>query len=85
MKEFPRKFLSLRDKSSEHHRSKSAPPANKAHPLSAEAFRSIFKPDHAKQTHQNEVDAAREVAKVCCAVFSAMSTSERLHLDPNKH
>ncbi|KAL7793332.1 ubiquitin carboxyl-terminal hydrolase domain-containing protein [Trichoderma afarasin] len=29
MKEFPRKFLSLRDKSGEHHRSKSAPPANK--------------------------------------------------------
>ncbi|KAJ4856151.1 ubiquitin carboxyl-terminal hydrolase domain-containing protein [Trichoderma breve] len=64
MKEFPRKFLSLRDKSAEHHRSKSAPPANKARPLSAEAFRSIFKPDHAKQTHQNEVDAAREVAKI---------------------
>ncbi|KAH0522378.1 hypothetical protein TsFJ059_006231 [Trichoderma semiorbis] len=64
MKEFPRKFLSLRDKSGEHHRSKSAPPANKARPLSAEAFRSIFKPDHAKQTHQNEVDAAREVAKI---------------------
>ncbi|PNP54954.1 hypothetical protein THARTR1_04643 [Trichoderma harzianum] len=35
-----------------------------ARPLSAEAFRSIFKPDHAKQTHQNEVDAAREVAKI---------------------
>ncbi|EHK27265.1 uncharacterized protein TRIVIDRAFT_34531 [Trichoderma virens Gv29-8] len=64
MKEFPRKFLSLRDKSGEHHRSKSAPPANKARPLSAEAFRSIFKPDHAKQTHQNEVEAAREVAKI---------------------
>ncbi|OPB40137.1 hypothetical protein A0O28_0002160 [Trichoderma guizhouense] len=64
MKEFPRKFLSLRDKSGEHHRSKSAPPANKARPLSAEAFRSIFRPDHAKQTHQNEVDAAREVAKI---------------------
>lgn len=56
-----------------------------ARPLSAEAFRSIFKPDHAKQTHQNEVDAAREVAKVCCAVFSAMSTSDRFDLDPNKH
>ncbi|PTB74394.1 cysteine proteinase [Trichoderma longibrachiatum ATCC 18648] len=64
MKEFPRKFLSLRDKSGEHHRSKSAPPANKARPLSAEAFRAIFKPDHARQTHLNELEAAREASKV---------------------
>ncbi|PTB67975.1 cysteine proteinase [Trichoderma citrinoviride] len=64
MKEFPRKFLSLRDKSGEHHRSKSAPPANKARPLSAEAFRAIFKPDHARQTHMNELEAAREASKV---------------------
>ncbi|OTA01560.1 hypothetical protein A9Z42_0018770 [Trichoderma parareesei] len=35
-----------------------------ARPLSAEAFRAIFKPDHARQTHLNELEAAREASKV---------------------
>ncbi|KAH6611172.1 ubiquitin c-terminal hydrolase family [Trichoderma cornu-damae] len=64
MKEFPRKFLSLRDRNGEHHRSKSAPPENKARPLSAEAFRSIFKPDHAKQAVQDELEASKETSKI---------------------
>ncbi|KAK1243705.1 hypothetical protein MKX08_001843 [Trichoderma sp. CBMAI-0020] len=64
MKEFPRKFLSLRDKSGEHHRSKSAPPANKARPLTADTFRSLFKPDHSRQANQNEAEAAKEAAKI---------------------
>ncbi|OAA54214.1 ubiquitin hydrolase family protein [Cordyceps fumosorosea ARSEF 2679] len=41
MKEFPRKFLSLRDKNHSHNRSKSAPPS-KSRPRSTEAFFALF-------------------------------------------
>ncbi|UNI18928.1 hypothetical protein JDV02_005158 [Purpureocillium takamizusanense] len=60
MKEFPRKFLSLRDKNGTHRRSKSVPPGHKdkSRPLSAEAFRAMFKIDSAK--HAAKLDADRE-------------------------
>ncbi|PHH75581.1 hypothetical protein CDD80_2252 [Ophiocordyceps camponoti-rufipedis] len=48
MKEFPIKFLTLRDKNAPHRRSKSVP-ATKARPLSAEAFRAMFKLDNTKK------------------------------------
>ncbi|KAJ4145438.1 hypothetical protein LMH87_004289 [Akanthomyces muscarius] len=60
MKEFPRKFLSLRDKSSSHSRSKSAPPS-KSRPRSTEAFLALFSRD-AKS--KDTVDKAEEDAKV---------------------
>ncbi|KAK2595784.1 hypothetical protein QQS21_006547 [Conoideocrella luteorostrata] len=66
MKEFPRKFLSLRDKDGIHRRSKSVPPGHKdkAHPLSAEAFRAMFKKDDSKGSlksddEENEADQTK--------------------------
>ncbi|RFU76703.1 ubiquitin c-terminal hydrolase family [Trichoderma arundinaceum] len=35
-----------------------------AGPLSAETFRSLFKPDHSKQAVQNEVEASKEASKI---------------------
>ncbi|KAM0251486.1 hypothetical protein ACHAQJ_008154 [Trichoderma viride] len=35
-----------------------------ARPLSAEAFRSLFKPDHSRQTVQNELEASKEASKI---------------------
>ncbi|POR36434.1 Uncharacterized protein TPAR_03361 [Tolypocladium paradoxum] len=67
MKEFPRKFLSLRDKNGSHRRSKSVPPANKdnkSRPLSAEAFRAIFKIDNSKQNARLEIEKEQEDGKV---------------------
>ncbi|KAK8917773.1 hypothetical protein VCV18_009095 [Metarhizium anisopliae] len=58
MKEFPRKFLSLRDKNAIHRRSKSVPPGHKdkARPLSADTFRAIFKMDGSKQNLKSDAD-----------------------------
>ncbi|PNY24963.1 Uncharacterized protein TCAP_05095 [Tolypocladium capitatum] len=67
MKEFPRKFLSLRDKNGSPRRSKSVPPGNKdnkSRPLSAEAFRAIFKIDNAKQSARLEIEKEQEDSKV---------------------
>ncbi|KAK5993363.1 hypothetical protein PT974_06793 [Cladobotryum mycophilum] len=65
MKEFPRKFLSLRDKNGIHNRSKSVPPGSKQNrPLSAEAFKSIFKSDQSKQAAQVESEAVKEAVKI---------------------
>ncbi|ODA84030.1 hypothetical protein RJ55_02548 [Drechmeria coniospora] len=66
MKEFPRKFLSLRDKNGSHRRSKSVPPGakEKNHPLSAEAFRAIFKLDNSKQAAKLEAERELEEAKI---------------------
>jgi hypothetical protein len=51
MKEFPRKFLSLRDKGTTHRRSKSVPPGGeKPRPLS------IFRTDHSKANAKEDVD-----------------------------
>ncbi|RDA95773.1 hypothetical protein CP533_5115 [Ophiocordyceps camponoti-saundersi (nom. inval.)] len=55
MKEFPIKFLTLRDKNGSHHRSKSVP-ATKTRPISADAFRALFKLDNARKQ-----EAAREI------------------------
>ncbi|PFH57366.1 hypothetical protein XA68_15155 [Ophiocordyceps unilateralis] len=55
MKEFPIKFLTLRDKNASHRRSKSVP-ATKARPLSAEAFRAMFKLDNTRKH-----EAAKEI------------------------
>ncbi|GAB0137133.1 hypothetical protein EsDP_00005414 [Epichloe bromicola] len=56
MKEFPRKFLSLRDINGIHRRSNSVPPEHKdkARPLSAETFRAIFKKDGSKSTLKSD-------------------------------
>ncbi|KAG6010771.1 hypothetical protein E4U21_004159 [Claviceps maximensis] len=56
MKEFPRKFLNLRDKNGNHRRSKSVPPEHKAkaRPLSGEAFRAMFKKDVSKHTAKSD-------------------------------
>ncbi|KAG5981348.1 hypothetical protein E4U55_003026 [Claviceps digitariae] len=66
MKEFPRKFLNLRDKNVYHRRSKSVPPEHKAkaRPLSGEAFRAMFKKDVSRHvpksdTEQLESDQAK--------------------------
>ncbi|KAI9149238.1 hypothetical protein HJFPF1_11288 [Paramyrothecium foliicola] len=60
MKEFPRKFLSLRDKNGAQRRSKSVPPGHKAHALSTETFMSMFKNDasknHSKDNNDKEKD-----------------------------
>ncbi|XWW96487.1 hypothetical protein V2A60_004462 [Cordyceps javanica] len=60
MKEFPRKFLSLRDKNPSHNRSKSAPPS-KSRPRSTEAFFALFGRD-AKS--KDVADKAEEDSKV---------------------
>ncbi|KAF4461095.1 hypothetical protein FALBO_12113 [Fusarium albosuccineum] len=77
MKEFPRKFLSLRDKNGSGRRSKSATPAppvptaadtanskNKPRPLSAGAFMSMFKPDNAKQSAKVDSEKEKDPARV---------------------
>ncbi|KHN95811.1 ubiquitin hydrolase family protein [Metarhizium album ARSEF 1941] len=60
MKEFPRKFLSLRDKNAIHRRSKSVPAGHKdkdkARPLSGDAFRAMFKMDGHKQNLKSDAD-----------------------------
>ncbi|KPM34673.1 hypothetical protein AK830_g11898 [Neonectria ditissima] len=72
MKEFPRKFLSLRDKNGSSRRAKSNPPApvpalpgsNKPRPLSAGAFMAMFKTDNTKQLPKVESDKEKDAAKV---------------------
>ncbi|KAM4056189.1 ubiquitin carboxyl-terminal hydrolase [Hirsutella rhossiliensis] len=64
MKEFPIKFLSLRDKNASHRRSKSVPAGTKetkSRPLSAEAFRAMFKMDGSRQSskHEAELEATK--------------------------
>ncbi|KAG5994103.1 hypothetical protein E4U54_003178, partial [Claviceps lovelessii] len=56
MKEFPRKFLNLRDKNGNHCRSKSVPAEHKAkaRPLSGEAFRAMFKKDASKHALKSD-------------------------------
>ncbi|KEY69866.1 hypothetical protein S7711_06422 [Stachybotrys chartarum IBT 7711] len=68
MKEFPRKFLSLRDKNGAHRRSKSVPPGTKkedhvakflslfkqSRPTGADGLMSIFKTDHSKPSLKDE-------------------------------
>ncbi|KAF7541359.1 hypothetical protein G7Z17_g11970 [Cylindrodendrum hubeiense] len=69
MKEFPRKFLSLRDKNGSSRRAKSNPPgpvpavpsSNKPRPLSTGAFMAMFKTDNSKQSPK--VDAEKEKDK----------------------
>ncbi|KAF5023238.1 hypothetical protein F66182_4713 [Fusarium sp. NRRL 66182] len=75
MKEFPRKFLSLRDKNGSGRRSKSAAPAppvlpvpdngakNKPRPLSAGAFMAMFKNDN-KHDAKGESDREKDTTKV---------------------
>ncbi|KAJ4167882.1 hypothetical protein NW754_011700 [Fusarium falciforme] len=76
MKEFPRKFLSLRDKNGSGRRSKSAAPAppvpatsdnankNKPRPLSAGAFMSMFKTDNAKPGAKADAEKEKDTARV---------------------
>ncbi|KAF4994546.1 hypothetical protein FGRMN_5726 [Fusarium graminum] len=77
MKEFPRKFLSLRDKNGPKRRSKSATPAppiptfpdnttskNKPRPLSAGVFMAMFKKDNAKQGAKADADKEKDYARV---------------------
>ncbi|TDZ29819.1 hypothetical protein C8035_v004000 [Colletotrichum spinosum] len=59
-----KKFLSLRDKSGTHRRSKSSEPGHKSRPLSAEAFMSLFKSDAARQSQNDEELKEKELAKV---------------------
>ncbi|RSL46278.1 hypothetical protein CEP53_010387 [Fusarium sp. AF-6] len=76
MKEFPRKFLSLRDKNGAGRRSKSATPAppvpatsdkdnkNKPRPLSAGAFMAMFKNDNAKPSAKADAEKEKDTARV---------------------
>ncbi|KAM0435271.1 hypothetical protein ACHAPT_003365 [Fusarium lateritium] len=76
MKEFPRKFLSLRDKNGAGRRSKSATPAppvpavpdsankNKPRPLSAGAFMAMFKADNAKSGAKADAEKEKDTARV---------------------
>ncbi|OLN84881.1 hypothetical protein CCHL11_03961 [Colletotrichum chlorophyti] len=57
-----KKFLSLRDKNGTHRRSKSSEPGHKNRPLSAEAFRSLFKGD--RQSQSDDEVKEKEMAKV---------------------
>ncbi|KAF6819732.1 ubiquitin carboxyl-terminal hydrolase family protein [Colletotrichum sojae] len=60
-----KKFLSLRDRNGTHRRSKSSEPGpNKSRPLSAEAFRSLFRNDAARQTQSDEELKEKESAKI---------------------
>ncbi|KAL0943945.1 ubiquitin c-terminal hydrolase family protein [Colletotrichum truncatum] len=59
-----KKFLSLRDRNGNHRRSKSSEPGQKSRPLSAEAFRSLFKGDAARQTQNDEELKEKEMAKI---------------------
>ncbi|KAK1978771.1 ubiquitin carboxyl-terminal hydrolase [Colletotrichum cereale] len=56
-----KKFLSLRDRNGNHRRSKSSEPGHKSRPLSAEAFRALFKSD--RPPSDDEV-REKELAKV---------------------
>ncbi|OHE91073.1 ubiquitin carboxyl-terminal hydrolase [Colletotrichum orchidophilum] len=56
-----KKFLSLRDRNGTHRRSKSSEPGQKNRPLSAEAFRSLFKGDRAPT---DEEVKEKEIAKI---------------------
>ncbi|GKT84855.1 ubiquitin C-terminal hydrolase family protein [Colletotrichum tofieldiae] len=56
-----KKFLSLRDRNGNHRRSKSSEPGHKSRPLSAEAFRALFKSD--RPPSDDEV-REKETAKV---------------------
>ncbi|KAF7558644.1 hypothetical protein G7046_g5524 [Stylonectria norvegica] len=68
MKEFPRKFLSLRDKNGTHRRNRSIPPVpvpgNKPRPLSAEAFLSMFKNDHSRQNAKAGAEEEKDAARI---------------------
>ncbi|WYZ38785.1 hypothetical protein EsH8_III_000699 [Colletotrichum jinshuiense] len=57
-----KKFLSLRDRSGAHRRSKSSEPSHRNRPLSAEAFRSLFKGD--RQSPSDDEVKEKEMAKV---------------------
>lgn len=50
-----------------------------ARPLTADTFRSLFKPDHARQAIRNEAEAAKEAAKVRC--FITVSSSYRTNVN----
>ncbi|KAG6110839.1 hypothetical protein E4U13_005192 [Claviceps humidiphila] len=66
MKEFPRKFLNLREKHVNHIRSKSVPPEQreKARPLSAETFRAMFKKDGSKNALKSDAELESDQAKI---------------------
>ncbi|KAH6963639.1 ubiquitin carboxyl-terminal hydrolase-domain-containing protein [Fusarium avenaceum] len=77
MKEFPRKFLSLRDKNGTGRRSKSVAPApsvpaipdgtgnkSKPRPLSTGVFMAMFKKDGAKQEAKAEAEKEKDQARV---------------------
>ncbi|KJZ74193.1 hypothetical protein HIM_06424 [Hirsutella minnesotensis 3608] len=67
MREFPIKFLSLRDKNNSHRRSKSVPAGGKdgkARPLSAEAFKAMFKLDNQRQSSKQDVEKEVEDSKI---------------------
>lgn len=50
-----------------------------ARPLTADTFRSLFKPDHSRQASQNEAEAAKEAAKVRC--FMTISISYQTNIN----
>ncbi|KAG5950553.1 hypothetical protein E4U53_004853 [Claviceps sorghi] len=58
MKEFPRKLLNLRDKNISPRRTKSLSPdhKDKAHPLSGEAIRALFKKDVSKHLIKSDIE-----------------------------
>ncbi|KAG5996588.1 hypothetical protein E4U52_006295 [Claviceps spartinae] len=66
MKEFPRKFLNLREKHVNHIRSKSVPPEQreKARPLSAETFRAMFKKDGSKNALKSDAELESDQSKI---------------------
>ncbi|VUC36849.1 unnamed protein product [Clonostachys rosea] len=64
MKEFPRKFLSLRDKNNPHQRSKSAPPGGKPRTSTSETFRSLWKNNQSKNGQAKEEPAADKIKEI---------------------
>ncbi|CAG9999730.1 unnamed protein product [Clonostachys byssicola] len=63
MKEFPRKFLSLRDKNNPHQRSKSAPPGGKPRTSTSETFRSLWKNNNQSKNGQAKEEPAADKVK----------------------
>ncbi|KAH7008224.1 ubiquitin carboxyl-terminal hydrolase-domain-containing protein, partial [Ilyonectria destructans] len=82
MKEFPRKFLSLRDKNGSSRRAKSNPPgpapavpsSNKPRPLSSGAFMSMFKIDNSKQSPKADAEKEKDTAAQVEEVLKRLDT-----------
>ncbi|KAM7217908.1 ubiquitin carboxyl-terminal hydrolase 14 [Rhypophila decipiens] len=61
---FPKRFRSMRDKTTSHLRNKSSEPGSRIRPLTNDVWLSFFRPDSAKQAIREEEEKEKEAAKV---------------------